>query len=94
MASYTLQATATGLWDVDRPTTAISSEATAKMSPRTMLFKFDYLLTYEPITFHHGKIHSTIGSFSGIGKNLLHVGIEIIHALLYSNVLNIVHAFS
>ncbi len=40
MATYTLNATATGIWDSSRPTTPVSSEVTAKMTPRQMLFKF------------------------------------------------------
>lgn len=41
MASFTLQATATGLWDSERPNTPVSAEATAKMTPpASILFKF------------------------------------------------------
>lgn len=38
MGTFTLQATATGLWNAERPTTPISSEASAQMPPPISLF--------------------------------------------------------
>lgn len=53
MASFILQATATGLWDSDRPNTPVSSEATAKMTPPTYtLFKFGSV----PSAYQYKKI--------------------------------------
>ena len=40
-----------------------------------MLFVFHNLLTYEPVTFHHRKVHGCICPFPGIGKNLSYIGI-------------------
>ena len=57
----------------------------------SMMIMFHNLLTNEPVAFHHCKVHCTICSFPGIGKNLIYISIEVIQNLVCCFVLNIVH---